>query len=133
MSSNPVVVSMPSASILEDGSVAEMQFKNSDGSLQLLRFSPGTLLVLLSRVFQMFVDEQTHKAAKSGHLEVQPIPTVATSAQESVGGSAVILSVRMQNGTPVSFSMQIAEAEELNKQLGQAVQKAKQQSSNARH
>ena len=81
----------------------------------------------------MFVDEQTHKAAKSGHLEVQPIPTVATSAQESVGGSAVILSVRMQNGTPVSFSMQIAEAEELNKQLGQAVQKAKQQSSNARH
>ena len=133
MSSNPVVVSMPRASLIENDSVVELHFKNSDNSIQHLRFSPETFLGLLSRAVQLFLDAQTRKATKSGHLEVQPIPISAANAQESVGSNTVILSVRMQNSTPAWFSMQIAEAEELHRQLGQAVQKAKHQSSNSRH
>ena len=124
---------MPRASMLEDGSIAELHLKNSDGSSQVLRFQPDTFLGFLNRAIQMFFEAQTRKAAKSGHLESQTISIVASSAQESLGGKSVLLSVRMENGTPVSFSMQIAEAEELQKQLGLAAQKARHQSSSERH
>ena len=128
-----VVVSMPGASVTEDGTIVEMELKISDGSVQTLRFSPTLFLSLVNRTFELFVNERMKKAASQGHIESQPLPVVTTFAQEAVGGQAVILGVRLQNGLPVEFSIPPAEAEELHKQLGAAVEKAKLQSSSKRH
>lgn len=128
-----VVTEMPRASVLEDGSVAEMEFKNSDGSVQILRFSPSTMMDFVNRVFELFLNQKIQEAASLGHIEVQPLPVVVTAAQEAVGGQAVILSMRLQTGLPVGFSVPPAEAEELHKQLGKAIKKARRQASSARH
>lgn len=127
------VTEMPSASVLEDGSVAVMEFKNSDGSSQFLRFSPSTMLSFVNRVFELFLNEQVKKAQSSGHMDVQPLPAAVTMAQEAVGGEAVILSIRLRTGLPVAFAIQPAEAEELHKQLGKAIKKARRQASSNRH
>ncbi len=130
---NVVVIGMPRASVLEDGSVAEMEFKNSNGSVQLLRFSPSTMMGFVNRVFELFLNQKIQEATSLGHMEVQPLPAVVTAAQEAVGGEAVILSVRLQTGLPVAFAIPPAEAEELRKQLGKAVKKARREASSARH
>ena len=129
----PLVTEMPRASVTPDGSIAVMEMRLSDGSSQTLRFSPKTMMSLVNRVFELFVNQMLQTAKASGHLEVQPLPAVATSAQEAVGGEKVILSVRMETGLPVSFSVDPAEAEELHRQLGKAVKKARRQSSAKRH
>ena len=51
----------------------------------------------------------------------------------AVGGRAVIVGMRLQNGLPVSFSIQPAEAEEFERQLGKAIKKARQESLKGRH
>jgi hypothetical protein len=72
-------------------------------------------------------------AKAQGHAEVHPLRVAASSAQEAVGGKIVVLSLKLENGLPVAFSLQPTEAEELHKQLGEAVTKAKQQGAAERH
>ena len=133
MTKKPVVISMSSAFVSEDGEVAEMELKNSDGSVQSIRFSPKPFLGFVSMVFEMFEKARIQKAASQGLAEVHPLPAVATYAKEALGGRAVILGVRLQNGLQVQFSVPPAEAEELHKQLGAAVEKSKIQSASNRH
>lgn len=133
MAKDVVVVEMPSASVSPDGSLAQMIFKNSDGSLQVLRFSPSTMLTFVNRVFQLFLNEKIKKESRIGYGEVQPLPAVTTYAQEAVGGKAVILGFRLQKGLPVAFSVPPPEAAELHKQLGTAVEKAMKEFSESRH
>jgi len=128
-----IVVEMPNASVSPDGSFAEMELKNSDGSSQILRFSPDTMMLFVSRVFELFLHHKIQMESKIGHVVVQPLPAVTTFAQQSIGGKAVILQFRLQNGLPVAFSISPSEAEELYKQIGEAVKKAKRQSSETRH
>ena len=128
-----VVIEMPNASVSPDGSLAEMEFKNSDGSSQIIKFSPDTMMTFLSKVFELFVNQKIQMESTLGHAVVQTLPAVTTFAQEAIGGKAVILQFRLQTGLPVAFSISPSEAEELHRQIGKAVKKVKRQSLEIRH
>ncbi len=130
---NIVVTEMPGAMVSPDGSFAEMRLKNSDGTTQTLRFSPSTMMTFVNRIFELFLNEKIKKEQALGYGEVQPLSAVTTFAQEAVGGKALILGFRLETGLPVAFSVPPSEAEELHKQLGEAVEKAKRQFSESRH
>ena len=127
------VSAMPRTSVAQDGSYAEMEFTNSNGTSQLLRFHPKLFLDLMSKTYQLVANQHFQTAQAQGHIEVHPIPVVVSSAQEAIGGKAVILSLKMENGLPAAFALQQAEAEELHRQLGIAVAKAKVQADSGRH
>lgn len=130
---DPVVVEMPGASVSPDGSYVEMQLKNSDGTFQTLRFSPDTMMQFLAKVFETFLYQKIQRESKVGHAVVRPLEVSTTMAQEAVGGRAVILQFRLLSGIPSSFAIEVGEAEELHRQLGQAVRKAKEQVLTTRH
>lgn len=123
MSNPALIVDMPNASVATDGSFVEMELKNEDGFIQYLRFSPDKMMLFLSKVFQLYVNQKIQKESSQGYVVEQPIPAVTTMAQEDIDGKAVILLLKMQNGLPASFVVQPSEAEELHRQLGKAIKK----------
>jgi len=122
---NKLVVEMPSANVAEDGSFSEMVLKNSDGSLQTIRFSPDTMMQFVARVFELGVYQKMQRESKAGLVGVQPLQAVTTMAQQDIHHKAVILQFRLQSGLPVAFAVQLAEAQELHRQLGDAIYKMK--------
>ncbi len=132
-SNNPTVIEMPRAFVSPDGSLVEMEFKNSDGSSQILRFSPDTMMVFLSKVFELFLNQKIQMESKTGWAVVHPLPAIATSAQEPIDGKAVIVQFRLQNGLPVAFSILPSEAKELHKQVGDALIRIQRQISKQSH
>jgi hypothetical protein len=130
---DPIVVEMPNAFVSPDGSFAEMEFKNSDGSSQILKFSPDTMMIFVSKIFELFLNQKIQMESMIGHVVVQPLRAVTTFAQPTIGGKAVILQFRLQSGLPVAFSVSPLEAEELHRQIGEAVKKIKRQSPENRH
>jgi hypothetical protein len=131
--SHGVVTSIPQTSVSPDGSYAEMTLQYSNNKQQTVRINPNIFFDLLSKTYQLVANQHIQTAAAAGHAEVTPIPVSVTMAKESVGGQVVVLSVKMQNGLPASFAVPPAEAEVLYKQLGEAIAKAKEQSSAGRH
>jgi hypothetical protein len=128
-----VVTELLDLGVSPDGSYAEMKLKNSDGSIQMLRFSPTTMQLFVNRVFQVFQNENLKKEEALGYAVVQPLEALTAMAQEAIGGKAVIIGFRLDTGLPVSFAVPPPEAEELHKQLGRAVKKAMRQFSQRRH
>ena len=129
---DPIVVEMPDSSVSPDGSFVEMTLKNSDGSIQVIRFSPDTMMNFVGKLFQLFLNQKIQMESMVGHAYIQAIQAVTTSAQQAIGGKAVILHFRLQNGLPVAFSILPSEAEELHRQIGEAVKKARQEPSKDR-
>jgi hypothetical protein len=119
--------------VLPGGTVAEMTFKKSNGRIQVLRFSPTTMLGFVNSVFELFLNEKMQKEQALGYSEMQPLPVSTTMAIAAVGGTAVLVGFRLETGLPVAFAVPPSEAEELHKQLGEAVAKAIQQFSQSRH
>ena len=131
--SHGVVVSIPRTSVTQDGNLAEMVLQYSNHKQQTIRFSPKTFFDLLSKTFELVMNQKIQTAASRGHDEIEPLPVSTTMAQEAVGGAAIIVAMKMQNGIPASFAIQKQEAEELHHQLGAAIEKAKAQSASNRH
>ena len=129
----PNVVGMISAGVTEEGGLAEITLKHSDGSIQVLRFSPTLFLTLVKKVFELVLPEKMRTAESAGHLEVAPFPVSKTSAQEAFGGNAIIIHLRLQNGILAAFALPPQEAAELHTQLGAAVENALRQQSQSRH
>jgi hypothetical protein len=127
MKSNPnrIIVDMPSALVAEDGSFAEMILKNSDKTIQTIRFSPDTTMLFLAKVFELAVHQKIQSDSKGGLAVVQPLQAVTTMAQQDLHHKVVILQFRLESGIPVAFAIQPSEAEELYKQLGKAVEEVK--------
>ena len=128
-----LVTQLLGCGVLPDGTIAEMTLKNSDGKIQVLRFSPTTMLAFVNSVFELFLNEKLQKEQALGYSEMQPLPVSATMAIPAVGGTAVLVGFRLETGLPVAFAVPPPEAEELHKQLGEAVAKAIQQFSQSRH
>jgi hypothetical protein len=122
-----VVVAMPNTLVTPDGSIAVMEFNNSDGSSQILRFPPDLMMLFLSKVFQLFVNQKIQKESTQGYAVVQPIHALTTSAQEDIDGKVVILHLKLPSGLPVAFAIHPKEAEELHRQIGKAIKKSKKQ------
>lgn len=119
--------------VAPDGTIAEMTLKKSDGRIQVLRFSPTTMLDFVNSVFELFLNEKMQKEQAHGYFEMQPLPISATMAIPAVGGKEVLVGFRLETGLPVAFAVPPPEAKELHKQLGEAVSKAMQQFSQSRH
>jgi len=119
--------------VLPDGTIAEMTLKKSDGRIQVLRFSPTTMLGFVNSVFELFLNEKMQKEQALGYSEMQPLPVSATMAIPAVGGTAVLVGFRLETGLPVAFAVPPPEAEELHRQLGAALATAIQQFSQSRH
>lgn len=118
---------MPLASLLEDGSYIEMEFKGEDGQSITLGFQFGQFKTFMSMAHQLVHEAEIRKAARAGHLEVQPLAVVASGAQEAVGGAAVIAFFRTDNGQIYHFALAPGEATILQNQLVGAVTKPRKQ------
>ena len=118
---NRVVVDMPNAYVTEDGEQAVMVLKNSDRSIQTVRFSPHTMMQFVSKLFELFLNQKIQKEAREGLAVVQPIAAVRAMAPGDIHHKAVILQFRLQNGLAAPFAVALGEAEELYKQLGDAI------------
>jgi len=128
-----VITELQGANVSPDGSYTEMTVKKSDGSIQILRFEPTIFLNLLTRVFELFLNQKLQREKAEGFVHTEPLAVSTSMAQESVGGKAVIVSFRLSSGLPADFALSPQEAEELHKQLGLAVEQARRQSSQSRH
>ena len=122
---NRIIVDMPNTNVAEDGSFVEMVLKNSDETIQTIRFSPDTMMLFVARVFELAVHQKIQKESKSGLPLVQPLQAVSTMAQEDMHHQRVILQFRLLSGIPVALAVSSQEAEELYNQLGKAIVKIK--------
>ena len=125
---DPTVIDMPNASMAEDGSTAVMEFKNSDGSSQILRFAPDIMMQYLSKVLNMFLFKKAQRDSEQGHTVVHPLQVSSTMASEDMKGKAVILQLRLKDGLPAPFAVPPEKAEELRRQLGKALKKLRKKS-----
>lgn len=128
-----VVTEIPDVQVAPGGASAELKFHNSDGTVQVLRFSPDTMMTFVNKVFELYLNEKIEKDTLEGHASVQPLAVTEAMAQEAVGGSEVVLGFRLENGMPIVIAVTPSEATRLHKQLGQAVKEAKRQFSEVRH
>ncbi len=133
ISKDPIVIEMPRTFVSPDGSFVEMELRNSDGSSQILRFSPDTMMRFLGNVFELFLNQKIQMESKAGYYVVQPLRAVATSAQQDIDDQVVILQFRLKNGLPVAFSILPSEAAELHRQIGEALINIQKQSSKRLH
>ncbi len=127
------ITKMSRASVLEDGSVIEMVFADKDGERPPLRFTADDFERFVARVADLVTEAQIQKIATTGHLGIHAKAAVAVTAQASVGGDRVILSVRTGRILPYHFSLSPKDAEDLRPELTRAAKSAKKQASNPRH
>ena len=64
-----LVTQLLGCGVLSDGTVAEMTLKKSDGRIQVLRFSPTTMLGFVNSVFELFLNEKMQKEQALGYSE----------------------------------------------------------------
>ncbi len=127
------ITSMPLAGVMEDGSLIQLEFQSDIGDKFTLDFDPEDFETFISRAVQLVTKARIQKLASGDHLKIQLVPVVAATAQAPVGGGKVLLLVRSSNNLPYHFSLRFQEAEQLLSELPDAIQSAKNQSSQSRH
>ena len=128
------ITSMPVATILDDGSLIELEFRSDTGNRITLALDPDDFEKFISRAVQLVTGARTQKLASGDHREVEFVLAVAASAQTTVGGSRVLLSVRSNTGLLYHFSLPLEEAEWLRPELSRAIRSAKEKrASQSRH
>lgn len=123
---------MPRASLLEDGTLIEMEFKADKGDRIILSFDPEDLLRFASRTQQLVHDARTRKLSKGGHLSIHPMGVEDFLIRHAEGGAAVIAVFRTINGQEYPFALPPDMAADLVRDGKNAVQKARQQASETR-
>jgi hypothetical protein len=103
------------------GQLVEMEFKNSDGTHQTLRFSPSKMMDFIRKVLELFLNEKIGKDSRHGHADVQAFLAVTTYAEEDAAKKAVMLHFRLKNGIPVVLSLSLSNAEGMHQQIGEAL------------
>jgi hypothetical protein len=125
------VTDMPRASLVEDGSLVQMEFK-TDGEPITLEFDPDKLEQWAARTLELIRTAQTHKRASGGHFEVQASEVVAVEIAPAVGGGKVILGITGTNGIPQRFAFPLRAIDPLRTDLKRAAIKAFRQGSQTR-
>lgn len=126
------VKEMPRASLLEDGSVVELQFKSARGPVTLI-FDPDDLERFAARSMELIRHAQNKRRAISGHLEVHASDVVGAIADSPAGGGKVILSLRGSNGIVQAFGLTPQQSLELRPMLEKAEGKARSEGIAPRH
>lgn len=127
------VVSMPRASVVEDGNLIEMEFKTESGATSVLAFSPAEFDRFIGRTNQLVLQARIDKSATTGHHEIHAQMAAAVEAQAPAGGGRVILTVHNDKGLPFRFSLAPDLIEPLRQQLFRAGKSAEKQASKPRH
>ena len=127
------IINMPRASVVEDGSLIEMEFADEDDEKLTLSFAPDDFQRFVSRAVQLVTDARIRKFAKGDPLAIHSVVAVEAMAQAPVGGGRVILSVRSDTGLPYHFSISPEDAENLSPELFRAAKSAKKEASKSRH
>ena len=65
------IIDMPSASVLEDGSLIEMKFTDEGGETQTLSFAPNEFEQFLSRAAQLVTGARSQKLAIGDHFTIR--------------------------------------------------------------
>ncbi|WP_139832266.1 hypothetical protein [Mesorhizobium australicum] len=126
------VQKMPRASLLEDGSLVELEFETS-GAPVTLQFDPDSLENFAVRAVELIRHAQNQKRASAGHLSLRASDVVAVAADAPVGSGKVVVSFRGTNGIVQSFALTPKMSEGLRPTLRKAEAKAQQNSQASRH
>lgn len=123
---------MPRASLLEDGSLVELQFKSIRGPVTLV-FDPDDLERFASRSVELIREAQNRRRASAGHFVSVASDVVAAGADAPIGGGKVILLLRATNGIVQQFGLTPSQSAELRPQLEDAELKAAAGAAQPRH
>lgn len=127
-----LITAMPRASLLHEGSVAELHFKTHEGPDLILAFDVAQLERFAVRAHQMSVLDRIQKATKSGHLEVHGTGVAAALAQAGIGGKSVTLMVRTTQREVIPYSLTLDQARELQTVLAEAIGSAEKDAGQTR-
>ena len=120
-----IVTEMANTYVSPGGQLVEMEFKNSDGTHQTLRFSPSKMMNFIRKVLELFLKEKMGKDSRHGRVDVQAFPTVTTYAEEDTAKKTVMLHFRLKSGIPVVLSLSLSNAERFRQQIGEALKRTK--------
>ena len=126
------VIAYPRASVLQDGSLIEMELQGPDKERVTLQFEPADLDRFLSRSIHLIAEARNRKHAKLGHSGVPVLATAAAGAGSAEGGSHVIVFLQTSTGTKFHFGLPTHAAETLAGHLTAAIVLAKKQAAQTR-
>jgi len=126
------VVACSGATVLEDGSLMEIELEGHDKQRIALQFDEETLDQVLGRSIQLSADARNKKHAKAGLPGIPALPAAAAGAGPNANGSHVILVLKIHTGTEFHFALPTHGAEQLAKHIMAAVAAARQLMAQAR-
>jgi hypothetical protein len=126
-------MSMPRASVTEDGSLIEMELAAQGGQVLVLQFQPDDLDNFVGTASQLFTHARNQMSTKASHLETRAVGVADAAVTAAVGGSKVILVLRAENGLQYQFALDVEVATWLTEELRRAAGSASVQSSKPRH
>jgi hypothetical protein len=128
MADDAIVTEMANTYVSPGAQLVEMEFKNSDGTHQILRFSPSKMMGFIRKVLELFLNEKIGKDSRHGRADAQAFPAVTTYAEEDTAKKTALLHFRLRSGIPVVLSLSLSNAEGLHQQIGEALKRIKKPS-----
>jgi hypothetical protein len=126
------VTDYPRASVLQDGSLIELEMKDATKQSVVLQFDPDALDGFVSRIIQLLADARNQKHAKSGHPGISALAAAAAGAGPVAGGTHVIVFLKTNTGTEFHFALPTRGAEQLSEHIAAAVASAREQAGQTR-
>jgi len=123
-----IVTEIANTYVSPGAQLVEMEFKNSDGTHQILRFSPSKMMGFIRKVLELFLNEKIGKDSRRSGVDVQAFPAATTYAEEDTVKKTVLLHFRLKNGIPVVLSLSLSNAERLHQQIAEALKRTKRPS-----
>jgi len=122
-----IVTGMANTYVSPDCQLVE-KFENSDGTHEILRFSPSKMTGFIRKVLELFLNEKIGKDSRNSRADAQGFLAVTTYAEEDTAKKTVLLYFRLRSGIPVVLSLSFSNAERFHQQIGEALKRTKRPS-----
>jgi hypothetical protein len=126
------VIACPRVSVLNDGSLVEMELQGTDKQHVTLQFDPEALDRFLARAIHLVATARSKKNAISGHPGAPALAAAAAGAGPAVGGSHVVVFLKTNTGTEYQFGVPTDGAEVFAEHIATAVAEAREQAAQTR-
>jgi hypothetical protein len=126
------VMALTQAFVAEDLSSVEIHLAVVGKPPLVLTISPSSLAQIVTRLTDLNSAVQIRIGSTTGHVETPAADVQAVMAQEAVGGSKVIVSMRTNTGIQ-SFALSLEQAQQLRADARKAEAKVREQASKARN
>jgi hypothetical protein len=127
------VMVLTQAFVAEDKSSVEIHLAVADGSPLILSMTPNSLGQIVARLTELDSAVQIQIGSTTGHVETRAAEVQAVMAQEAVGGSKVIVSMRTNTGRIQSFALSLEQVQQLRVDARKAEAKAREQAAKSRN